>query len=79
MRKTRKNVSDNKEFTGDLGRLQPQAREIECAVLGALMLDSEAYTTVSGILTPEMFYDRANEVVFRAIQALSESKRPLTC
>lgn len=69
--------SDRYSIDPDIGRLQPQAREIEEAVLGALMLDREAYPLVSGILSPEMFYDKANEAVFRAIQTLSELKRPV--
>ena len=36
----------------DMGRLQPQARELEEAVLGALMLEKDAYSIVSEILKP---------------------------
>ncbi|MFN9519258.1 MAG: DnaB-like helicase N-terminal domain-containing protein, partial [Bacteroidota bacterium] len=35
------------------GKLQPQAVELEEAVLGALMLDKNAITVVSDILKPE--------------------------
>ncbi len=30
----------------DMGRLQPQARELEEAVLGALMLEKDAYSII---------------------------------
>lgn len=43
----------------DMGRLQPQARELEEAVLGALMLEKDAYSIVSEILKPESFYEKA--------------------
>jgi replicative DNA helicase len=59
------------------GRLLPQAIEVEEAVLGALMLDKDAYQVISGILSAEMFYDEANNAVFRAIQALSDARRPI--
>jgi replicative DNA helicase len=45
------------------GHLLPQARETEEAVLGALILDKEAYSVISGILSPEMFYVKADEAV----------------
>ena len=38
------------EMLPDMGRLQPQARELEEAVLGALMLEKDAYSIVSEIL-----------------------------
>ena len=39
----------------EMGRMQPQARELEEAVLGALMLEKDAYSIVSEILKPECF------------------------
>lgn len=47
------------EMLPDMGRLQPQARELEEAVLGALMLEKDAYSIVSEILKPECFYESA--------------------
>ena len=49
----------------DMGRLQPQARELEEAVLGALMLEKDAYSIVSEILKPECFYEKAHEDLCR--------------
>ena len=40
----------------DYGRIQPQAPELEEAVLGALMIEKDAYSLVSEILRPESFY-----------------------
>jgi replicative DNA helicase len=61
----------------DMGRLQPQARELEEAVLGALMLEKDAYSIVSEILKPECFYDKAHEMIYSAIVDLSISQRPV--
>ena len=36
-----------------LGRLQPQELEFEKSVLGALLLEKDAYSLISDILTPE--------------------------
>ena len=37
--------------------LQPQAVNVEQAVLGALMIDSDAFSVVSELLKPDTFYD----------------------
>ena len=39
------------------GHLQPQATDIEKVVLGALMIDKDAFSVVSDILRPETFYE----------------------
>ena len=61
--------------TEETGRLQPQARELEEAVLGALMLEKDAYSLVSEILKPECFYDRTHELIYTAIQNLAMPKK----
>ena len=40
----------------DLGKIPPQAVDLEEAVLGALLLEREALTSVIDILRPEGFY-----------------------
>ncbi|MDR1454055.1 MAG: replicative DNA helicase [Tannerella sp.] len=61
----------------DAGRLQPQEREIEEAVLGALMLEKDAYFQVSEILKPASFYIRAHELIYEAIVDLATHQRPI--
>ncbi|MDR0844408.1 MAG: replicative DNA helicase [Tannerella sp.] len=61
----------------DAGRLQPQAREIEEAVLGALMLEKDAYYVVSEILKPESFYEKSHELIYQSIVDLAVSQRPI--
>ena len=63
--------------TEETGRLQPQARELEEAVLGALMLEKDAYSIISEILTPECFYDKTHELIFSAIQDLAMLQKPI--
>jgi len=64
--------------TEETGRLQPQARELEEAVLGALMLEKDAYSIISEIiLKPEYFYDKTHELIFKAIQNLSFQQKPI--
>lgn len=59
------------------GKVVPQAIELEQAVLGALMLDIEAFSIVSDILKPESFYSESNRVIFQAICRLFETSNPI--
>lgn len=58
-------------------RIPPQAKELESAILGALMLEGSAYDKVSAILKPESFYLEANQRVYRVIQALNSKCQPV--
>lgn len=60
-----------------LGRLQPQELDFEKSVLGALLLEKDAYALISDILTPESFYDVRNQKVFSAIRTLNLTQSPL--
>lgn len=59
------------------GHLQPQAPEVERAVLGALLIDSNAYAVVSEILYPESFYEERNKLIFEAVRNLSTANEPI--
>ncbi|HEY0262095.1 MAG TPA: DnaB-like helicase N-terminal domain-containing protein, partial [Chitinophagales bacterium] len=61
----------------DYGKLPPQAKDLEEAVLGALMLESDAIDTVAEILKPESFYVEAHQVVYRAVRELYQSNSPI--
>ncbi len=56
--------------TDNIGKLPPQAIEMEEAVLGAMLLEKEALSTVIDILTPESFYKEQNGRVYNAIVSL---------
>ena len=57
--------------------LQPQALEVERAVLGALMNDRDAYAVVCEILSPESFYEQRNQLIYSAIRDLSIAEKPV--
>lgn len=55
------------------GKLPPQARELEEAVLGAIMLEGERLSDVLEILpTPECFYVETHKKIYAAVQSLAE-------
>ncbi len=59
------------------GHLQPQAPDIERIVLGALMIDKDAFTIAGEILHPETFYEPRHQKIYRAIQKLNIDERPV--
>ncbi len=59
------------------GHLQPQAVELERVVLGALLIDSDAYTVVNEILRPETFYEQKHQQIYEAIRRLNFDQRPV--
>ena len=63
--------------TDDYGHLQPQAPELEAAVLGALMIEKDAYPLISEILKPESFYEHRHQLLYKAIQTLAIQQNPI--
>ena len=57
------------------GRMPPRDNDLEEAVLGALMLEKDAYTAVCDILKPESFYEPANQKIYAAIQSLGAAQK----
>lgn len=63
--------------TNELGKIQPQAIELEEAVLGALLIESKAYQEIEDILTPNDFYSEKNQIIYKAIVSLSVKRNPI--
>src|ERR1700740_3045651 len=59
------------------GKGPPQAKELEEAVLGAIMLEKSAFDTVVEILKPECFYLEGHQRIFRAMQGLAQKSQPI--
>ena len=90
--KTRYNQSDKSKGTGrkgferkapilespfEHGKIQPQAVDLEEAVLGAIMLEKDALTAVIDILKPNVFYKDQHQVIFNAIISLFSKSEPV--
>ena len=60
-----------------IGKIPPQAIEFEEVVLGAMLLEKDAFTTVSEILKPEYFYREAHQYIFMAISNLFTKGQPI--
>ncbi len=59
------------------GKVPPQAKELEEAVLGAIMLEKTAFDAVVEILKPECFYVDSHQRIYRAMQGLQQKNQPI--
>ncbi len=55
----------------EMGRVPPQAVDLEEAVLGAVMLEKDAVISILDILKPESFYKEAHQKIYRSVVSLS--------
>lgn len=72
----RSRITNPTHYSG-LGKLPPQATDLEEAVLGALMLEKDALSSVIDILNPEVFYRDNHKKIFNAIRILFEKTSPV--
>ena len=72
-----RNVLGKASLSTGLGKLPPQAIELEEAVLGALMLEKDALTAVIEILQIESFYKESHQKIYEAILQLFDNSEPV--
>ena len=65
------------QINAQYGKLPPQAIEVEEAVLGALMLERDAYVTIADIIDTNSFYKEEHQKIFEAIKHLSMHEKPV--
>jgi hypothetical protein len=80
--KDRKGASARRRPSIDLstmvyGKVPPQAKDLEEAVLGAVMLEKTAFDTVVEILKSECFYVEAHQRIYKAMQSLQQKNQPI--
>lgn len=64
-------------LTDPTGKLPPRDTELEEVVLGACMLEKDAYMNVCDLLVADSFYDPVNKKIFEAITTLGINQRPI--
>ena len=77
-----KSIQVNKQSSGtvislQLGKLPPQAIELEEAVLGAMLIDKKGVDEVIDLLEPDAFYKTANQNIFESIFNLFKNAQPI--
>jgi replicative DNA helicase len=72
--KTIRNAPSSEQM---FGRVQPQARDLEQAILGAIMLDKEALPSIIEILRADTFYDPPHKFIYEVMEDLFEKMVPI--
>jgi replicative DNA helicase len=62
---------------GPIERMPPQSVEAEQAVLGSLLVSTDAIAKVTGILEPDYFYRKAHQFIYAAILDLFDRNEPI--
>ncbi len=75
--KPTKIYNSGKIENSELGKVPPQALELEEVVLGAIMLEPNAALEVLDILSPESFYSPSHQKIFAVISDLAKSYQPI--
>jgi len=58
-------------------RVPPHSEEAEKSVLGALLIDKDAIVEVAEFLRGEMFYFRANGMIYDVMMTLYDNRDPI--
>ena len=76
-KKTTRKQAVSAPLSDEYGHLQPQATELEKAVLGALLIEKDAYSMISELLKPESFYVHQHQVIYNAVRSLNLLQQPV--
>lgn len=61
----------------EIGKIPPQALDLEEAVLGAIMVEKDAVISILDVIKPESFYKETHQTIFKAIVDLSTRLEPI--
>ncbi|MFA9391192.1 MAG: replicative DNA helicase [Prolixibacteraceae bacterium] len=73
----RKAPSTIDQLNVQYGKIPPQAVDVEEAVLGALMLERDAFIGVADVLNEDCFYKEEHRQIFKVIKELSMQDHPV--
>ena len=65
------------KINAQYGKLPPQAIDVEKIVLGALMLERDAFQLISGIIDTQSFYKEEHRKIFDTIKFLALHEKPI--
>jgi len=72
-----KNTNLSTQQIAEHGKIQPQAIDLEEAVLGAMMLEKDAVSAVIDILSPAVFYKDSHKKIMGSIASLFAKSEPV--
>ncbi len=59
------------------GKVAPQATEMEEAVLGAILIDKDAFSIVNELLNIQSFYSEAHQIIYTTLLDLYKNSEPI--
>lgn len=65
------------DINAQYGKLPPQAIEVEEVVLGALMIERDAFQVISGIIDTSSFYKEEHQKIFETIKSIVAKEKPV--
>lgn len=74
---TRNKATVNAILTNELGKLPPNASDVEEVLLGAILVDKEALSTVMERLKPEHFYRENHKKIYESMLTLFTAGAPI--
>jgi len=77
MAQKRQTQSSVKPLGLEIGKVPPQATDLEEAVLGAVMLEKDAILEVIDILQPDSFYKEEHQKIYSAIIDLASANKAI--
>ncbi len=66
-----------KSNTALSSRVPPQNIQVEISLLGSILLDADAMSKIADQLSPDDFYEKRHQTIYRAILGLYEKQRPI--
>lgn len=61
----------------DFGKLQPQAVNLEEAIIGSILIDRNAMPKVLDLLSPKVFYKPAHQSIYEQMEIMFEAGNPI--
>jgi replicative DNA helicase len=74
---TQKQANTIDNLNAIFGKIPPQAVELEEAVLGALLIQTDAIFSIMDVIKSESFYEPAHQEIFRSILDLGTNHKPV--
>lgn len=71
------NTEYNFQLDIQLGKVPPQDVEVEKAILGAIMINSEAIHDIKNSISSEFFYLEAHKLIYKTFEKLTEKNKPI--
>ncbi len=70
-------VDVNAPISNELGKMPPNDVKLEQVVLGAILIESDAYGSVSDHLKVDCFYDPRHRLIYQAMADLASKNQPI--